>query len=497
MLGWVSPRWRQLSRVASMWPAPKIWLLCLSLSWVSPVGVGVAFAEGEAETASSDDSLQDPIENMRTTVLPNGLTVLSLVDPSTPVVSFQIWVKAGSGDETRWTGIAHLFEHMMFRGSKNLPPEAHSKFIEARGGRVNAFTSRDVTVYFADVSREHLPLVIELEAERLRNLDISEESLASERQVVLEERRLRTEDNPQGRAFEALFALAFQAHPYRRPTIGWRSDVESVGVEECLEFFRTFYAPNNLVITIAGDFDEAETLALVREQFSPLVRAEPPKRTPTIEPEQSGARRAEVHFPVRSPVIALAWQAPAAGHADGAALDVASQVLSGGRSSRLYRRMVYGDALALSAAGYYWELARGGVFYAFVGVRPGVDIHLAEAAFFEEVDQVAAKGISAAELDKAKRNLEVSLLGDLTTSHALGQRMGSDTVTFGRVRPLAERLESIRGVTADDVQRVIRTYLSAERRNIVHVVPPPEKEEARVLGDETDLAHAGTPGGAR
>ncbi len=424
------------------------------------------------------DGIEDPAERARVTTLPNGLTVLTLVDESTPVVSFQVWVRAGSGDEAKYTGIAHLFEHMMFRGSKNLPPEAHSKFIEARGGRVNAYTSRDVTVYFADISREHLPLVIELEAERLRNLDISEESLASERQVVLEERRLRTEDSPQGRAFEALFALAFQAHPYRHPTIGWRSDVEEVTVRACQEFFDRNYAANNLVVAIAGDFDEEETLRLVREQFGPLARREPPVRNPTREPEQSGERRAVVHFPVASPVFAVAWQAPATGHEDAAALDVASTVLSSGRSSRLYRRLVYSDALALSASAYYWELSRGGVVYGFSGVRPGTEIEDVEAAFFQEIERLGREGVSEEELGKAKRKLEVSLLGDLATSHSQASRLGSDTVAFGRVRPLSERLSSIRDVTAEDVTRVVATYLTPHKRNVVYVLSPPEDSVA-------------------
>jgi predicted Zn-dependent peptidase len=440
---------------------------------------GLCAALGTAEVGHAvTEDIEDPAERARVTTLPNGLTVLTLVDESTPVVSFQVWVRAGSGDESKYTGIAHLFEHMMFRGSKNLPPEAHSKLIEARGGRVNAFTSRDVTVYFADISPEHLPLVIELEAERLRNLDISEESLASERQVVLEERRLRTEDNPQGRAFEALLALAFQAHPYRHPTIGWRADVEAVTVAASQAFFERYYAANNLVVAVAGNFDEADTLEQIREQFGPLPKRDPPVRNPTTEPEQSGERRAVVHFPVRSPVFAVAWQAPETGHPDSAALDVASTMLSGGRTSRLYRRLVYTDELALSASGYYWELARGGVFYGFAGVRPGVSIEDVEAAFFEEVAKLASGGLSEAELEKAKRKLEVSLLGDLATSHAQASRLGGDTIAFGRVRPLSERLASIRGVSAADVARVAATYLPREKRSVVHVLPPPPEETA-------------------
>ncbi len=439
------------------------------LAWVAFSFESIA-SEEHADINST--SIADPLSQMTTTTLSNGLTVLMLPDSSTPVVSFQVWVQAGSVDETDFTGIAHLFEHMMFRGSKGLPPEAHSRLIEARGGRVNAFTSRDVTVYHAEVSRESLPLVIALESERLHNLDISKSSLASERQVVLEERRLRTEDSPMGRAFEALFAQIFQAHPYRHPTIGWRSDIENVEVEHCQEFFKTFYAPNNLVVSIAGDFDEEETLSLVQKYFAGLGRRRPPSRTPRKEPEQTGPRRAEVILPVRSSLIAVGWSAPRAGHSDGPALDVASEILSGGRSSRLYRRLVYEEEIALSASGYYWELSQGGVFYAFVRVRPGTSVVLTESVFFEEIERISNLEVSEGELKKAKRNLEVALLKGNTTSHSLARRMGSEVITFGRVRPLAERLQAVQAVTAEDVRRVAIDYLARNRSSTVNVIAP-------------------------
>ena len=434
-------------------------------------------ASAGAESASSID---DPALRVRTRVLDNGLTILTLEDRTTPVVSFQMWVRVGSGDESRFTGLAHLFEHMMFRGSKNLPPEAHGRIIAERGGRVNAYTSRDVTVYFADMTAEHLPLLIELEAERLQHLDISEESLASEREVVLEERRMRTEDSPQGRAFEALLALTFQAHPYRVPTIGWRSDVERVGVEDCLDFFRSFYAPNNLVVSIAGDFEADDAIARIERQMGSLDPAPEIPRNPTTEPEQDGERRSTVYFEVRGPLLAIAWHAPPTGHADAEALDVASEILSNGRTSRLYRRLVYDEAKALFASGGYWELHRAGVFYAMAGVRPGESVEEVEELFLDEIAKLRRDPVDAQELEKAKRSLEVGLVDGLDTSHALASRIAHDYTVFGRIRPLDERLEAIRAVTAEDVQRVARTYLVPDQRSIVHVVrrPPVPDEES-------------------
>jgi zinc protease len=424
-------------------------------------------------------ALDDPALRTRTTTLPNGLTILALEDHTTPTVSFQMWVRVGSRDESRYTGIAHLFEHMMFKGSTNVPPEAHATLVEARGGRVNAFTSQDFTVYFEDVTAESLPLVVELEAERLANLDISEKTLTSERQVVLEERRFRVDDDPQGRALEALLALTFTAHPYRWPVIGWQSDVEAVTLEACRDFFSAYYAPNNIVVSVAGDFDTAEMLRLLEDSFGGLEPAASIPRNPTREPDQRGERRSVVHFDVRAPIVAGAWQAPPSGHADADALDVVGQILSGGRSSRLYRRLVHGEQQALAAEGGYWELKDAGVFYAFAGVRPDGSIDRVERLLFEETERLRREPVDAAELAKAKRKLEVALVSGLGTNHALATRIAQDFVVLGRIRPLAERLASLEAVSAEDVQRVSRTYLTDEGRNVVRLLPGPAPEGAR------------------
>jgi zinc protease len=422
-------------------------------------------------------AIDDPAANARITTLENGLVVVTLEDASTPVVSFQMWVKVGSRDESAYTGLAHLFEHMMFKGSKHIGPEEHARLVNARGGALNAYTTRDQTVYYENVTRESLPLVIDLEFERVAHLDISEETLASEREVVLEERRMRTDDQPIGRAYESLLALLWQAHPYRWPVIGWRSDVAKATVEVCRRFFETYYAPNNIVITIAGDFDTADALAHLERTFGTLEPSPEIPRNPTEEPAQDGERRMTVHFDLRSPVLAAAWHAPATGHADGEALDVLSQVLSDGRSSRLYRSLVHEAEIALSASGGYWEMQDAGAFLALAGVRPGESIDEVERLFLAEIERLRREPVSEAELEKAKRQLEVSLVNGLATSSALAGRIGQDMVSFGRIRPLDERLERIRAVRAEDVQRVARTYLVESQRSVVHVVPPPAGDE--------------------
>jgi len=442
-------------------------------------GILAASLLGRTAVAAAAPDVVDPAARTRETRLDNGLVVLTLEDHATPVVSFQMWVRAGSRDESRYTGLAHLFEHMMFKGSKNIRPEEHAQLVQARGGQINAYTTRDFTVYHEDVSRETLPLVIELEAERVANLAITQETLDSERQVVLEERRLRVDDQPDGRALEALFALSFVAHPYRWPVIGWPSDVAQATLEACRTFFDHYYVPNNIVLAIVGDFQTDEALAQVKRAFGRLEPVEEIPRNPTQEPEQLGERRAAIEFDLRSPVLAVAWHAPATGHPDAEALDVLSQILSAGRSSRLYRRLVYEAQQALGAEGAYWEMQQAGVFYAFVAVRPGAAIERVEAMLFEEIDRVARESVRADELEKAKRQLEVGLVNGLATSHALANRIGYDFVTLGRIRPLEERLTAIEAVRAEDVRRVAQNYLGADRRSIVRVVPPPGAGKGR------------------
>jgi predicted Zn-dependent peptidase len=440
-------------------------------------------------------SFEDPAQKLRVTKLENGLTILSLEDHSTPVVSFQIWVRVGSGDEARFTGLAHLFEHMMFRGSKHLEKEEHSRLIEERGGKINAYTTRDVTVYFTDVTPENLPLVIALEAERLENLEVSEASLADEREVVIEERRFRTENDPEGRLFEALLALSFQAHPYRIPTVGWMSDLEKMSVAECRAFFDEYYAANNLVVSVAGAFDTEQTLALLRRHFGGLRRTENIERNPTEEPTQLGERRATVRFEVAGPIVAMAWHAPPTGHADAEALDVASEILSSGRTSRLYRALVYDEPIALGASGGYWELARAGLFFAFAQVRPGVDAARAEASLLAEIERLRSEPVTEKELAKAKRGLEVGLIGGQGSSHALASRIAQDWTSFGRVRPLAERLEAIRAVTAADVQRVAETYLVPTGRSVVLVLPPAPEERQEAPEERREAPQESQAGG--
>jgi hypothetical protein len=260
---------------------------------------------------------------------------------------------------------------MMFNGSKNVGPEQHAQLINARGGEINAYTTNDFTVYFDDVTTESLPLVIDLEHERVKNLDISETTLTKERQVVLEERRLRTEDSPMGRAYEALLSLVWQAHPYRWPVIGWRSDIEKATVEACREFFSSYYVPDNITIAIVGAFDAEEALAQLRRTFGTLEPAGTIPRNPTEEPPQDGERTIMVRKPAQLPSVMLGYQAVGATHPDRPALDVAARLLAGGESARLTLDMVRTTEVATGVyADLNWGIAPE-LFAIYAQAKPG------------------------------------------------------------------------------------------------------------------------------
>jgi hypothetical protein len=352
-------------------------------------------------------ALDDPAARARVTRLDNGLVVVTLEDPSTPVVSFQMWVKVGSRDEAGYTGLAHLFEHMMFNGSKNIGPEQHAELIARAAARSTPTPRDDQTVYHDDVTRETLPLVIDLEYERLANLDISAKTLDRERQVVLEERRLRNEDAPMGRLYEALFALLWQALPYRTPVVGWRSDVEKATVEVCRKFFTTYYAPNNIVDRDHGRLRRrrrARARSATRSARCSRVKSIP--RNPTEEPEQRGERRAIVHFDVNGPLLAAAGtrrhRQPGRRGARRAVDDPLRRPLEPPVPEPRARRG--GRAVG---RGRYWEFQAAGRVRRDRDRAAGVPIADVERRFFAEIERVRREPVSEAELDKAKRQIEV------------------------------------------------------------------------------------------
>jgi predicted Zn-dependent peptidase len=412
------------------------------------------------------------LDAVRTQVLPNGLRLRVLREAGSPTVSYATYFQVGSRHERPGiTGISHLFEHMMFNGAAKYGPKQFDRVLEARGGASNAYTSNDLTVYYEDFAAEAFETVVDLESDRMRSLRIDDEALEQERAVVKEERRLRTDDSVYGLMEEALESLVHQAHPYRWPVIGWMSDIERISRADCEGYFRTFYAPGNAAIYVVGDLDPEATLATLARAYGDIPPGPPPPAVASGEPEQRGERRAEIRYPAQGPALLCGWRGAAARSRDTAALDLAQVCLGTGESSRLRRRLVHQEALATSVGvSFGWRIDPG-VFSIFAELAPGVRVERVERILAEELVRLAERGVTAAELKRARALLRSSVLHELGTHHGLAHALGNAEALLGDWREAGRALELYARVRPADVQRVVRDYLGPGRRNAVVLVP--------------------------
>jgi zinc protease len=407
--------------------------------------------------------------------LPNGLNVRLLPNDAVPTCSFYTFFKVGSRNERPGiTGISHLFEHMMFNGAKKYGPGQFDRVLESNGGSSNAYTSNDVTVYYEDFMSEALEKVIDLESDRMRSLAVTPKMLESERQVVIEERRLRVDNEIAGMMDEELGTLVWKAHPYRWPVIGWLKDIENITREDCLEYFRTFYAPNNATIYLSGDFDPKQALALIKKHYGSI---KPGPKAPAVldaEPEQKGERRADVHHPAQAPSLMIAWRGPKGNEHDTLVLDVLQYALSVGQSSRLTRRLVYELELVVGVSvDWSWRFDPG-AFTVGLELKPGGDPKQAEAALYDELEKVVRDGLDARELEKAKNNLAATLLRELATNNGRAHALGTYETMMGDWRSGLALPSLYEGVTGEQVKAAAKKYLSPERRSVVTLVPQSE-----------------------
>jgi predicted Zn-dependent peptidase len=412
------------------------------------------------------------LDAVRSQVLPNGLRLRVLREAGSPTLSYATFFQVGSRNERPgMTGISHLFEHMMFNGAAKYGPKQFDRVLEARGGASNAYTSNDLTVYYEDFAAEALETVIDLESDRMRSLRIDDEALEQERGVVKEERRLRTDDSVYGLMEEALEALVHQAHPYRWPVIGWMSDIERITRADCEAYFKTFYAPGNAAIYVVGDLDPEATLAQLARSYGDIPAGPAPAAVASGEPEQRGERRAEIRYPAQGPALLCGWRAAEARSRDAAALDLLQVCLGVGESSRLRRRLVHQDALATALGlSFAWRIDPG-VFSIFAEMSPGVKVERVERIIAEELARVAERGVTTAELKRARALLRSSVLHELGTHHGLAQALGSAEALLGDWREAGRVLELYDRVRPAEVQRVAGTYLAPGRRNTVVLVP--------------------------
>jgi predicted Zn-dependent peptidase len=404
--------------------------------------------------------------------LSNGLRVRLLADRTLPTVSYYTFFRVGSRNERIGvTGISHLFEHMMFNGAAKYGPKEFDRVLESRGGTSNAYTSNDVTAYYEDFTADALETVVDLEADRMRSLSVTPETLEQERQVVQEERRLRTDNSIFGLMEEQLESLVFQAHPYRWPVIGWTEDIARITREDCLDYFRTYYAPSNAAIYAVGDLDPDRVLELLERYYGdiPAGPAAPP--VPAGEPPQRGERRAVVRYPAQAPAVMAGWRGPAARHPDSAALDVLQTVLAVGESSRLRRRLVEQEEIAVSAnASWAWRIDPG-LFLLFVELAPGMRATKAESILWDELDKLATKGVSPGEVRRAQQLLRSMVLHELATHSGVAHSLGQSEILLGDWREAGRALELYAAVGAKDLKRVAREWLDPFKRSVVTLAP--------------------------
>ncbi|HOC18341.1 MAG TPA: pitrilysin family protein [Vicinamibacterales bacterium] len=424
--------------------------------------------------AAAGAAPRPPRLNARQVTFENGLQVVVLEDHSTPIVHAQLWYHVGSKDERPGrTGFAHLFEHMMFKGSKNVRPELHASLISSVGGESNAYTTEDVTVFWATLPAQYLPLVLWLEADRMASLKVDEATFRREREVVKEERRMRVENQPYGRLSELIYAHAFTVHPYRHTTVGSMKDLEAASVDDVREFYRTYYVPNNATLALVGDFDADEAIALARRYLGQVPRSpRPVPRERPVEPPQTTLRRVTLHENWPLPVIVVAHHIPPDRHADSFPLRLAAKVLSDGQSSRIYRSLVYEKGHALSAFGTANIAEDPNLFFAVAVVQPGRDLDEAERALVAELERLADEAISERELARARNQLARDHVVGRASNQEKATHLAHAVVIHGDAASADREFDSLMEATAADVQRAARAYFTPANRLILRVLPP-------------------------
>ena len=423
--------------------------------------------------AAVDAAVRPPKLSYQRIKLPNGLTILLHQDKSTPIAHVQLWYHVGSRDERPGrTGFAHLFEHMMFKGSKNVEPEQHTSIVSSVGGQANAYTTEDATVYWQTVPAQYLPLVLWMEGDRMATLRIDDKTFKNEREVVKEERRMRIENQPYGRLNEILFDKAFTVHPYKHPVIGSMKDLEAATIDDVREFYRTYYVPANCTMVIAGDFEIDQVTELVNRYLARVPgTATAVARDIPKEPIPAKEQRDTVGEPWPLPAVVVAHHITYDGHPDAYPLHIVSKILSDGQSSRIYRKLVYDSGLALTAFGGGNIIEDPNLFFAVAIVNPGKSPAEVEKSLIAELDKLKAEGVTERELQRAKNQfardyiLGRESLQDKATHLAHAEVIHSDITTADGEFDIFQK------ISLADVQRVAKTYFTPERRVILHVMP--------------------------
>jgi zinc protease len=405
--------------------------------------------------------------------LPNGLRVILSEDHSTPIVHVSLWYHVGSKNERAGrTGFAHLFEHMMFKGSKNVEPEAHTSIISSVGGRANAYTTEDTTVFWQTLPAQYLPMVLWMEADRMATLRIDEGSFRREREVVKEERRMRVENQPYGRLQEIILDNSFRVHPYKHPTIGSMADLEAASIADVRDFHSTFYVPENATLTIVGDIDSAQALQLVTQYFGRVPKAaRPVPRDIPREPPMTAERRAVIEESWPLPAVVVAYHITYDGHPDSYPLHILAKILSDGQSARIPRELIYNKRLALSAFGSGNLIEDPNLFYAVAIVQPGKTPQEAEAALIAEFEKLKTGGVTQQELERAQNQFARDYMLSRETNEEKAMHLAHAAVIHNDITTADGEFDIFMNTKVADVQRVARTYFNASNRIVLHILP--------------------------
>jgi zinc protease len=431
-------------------------------------------------------SIQSATANPHEHILSNGMKVLLVEVPKAPVATVQVWYKVGSRNEVMGrAGLSHMLEHMMFKGTAKYPKGLFSRLIRKNGGTDNAFTSQDFTAYFENLAADRVELALEMEADRMQGLILDMNELKTEREVVKEERRLRSEDDPQGALVEALFAQAYLSHPYHWPVIGWFGDLDAMTLEDLQRHYDTFYSPNNATLVVVGDIKADQLLPTIKHLFEPIPRGPEPKAVVTMEGEQKGERRFLLKREAQVPFVMMGYRVPNYSSEDSYALDVLESILSRGKSSRLYQSLVYDQKLSLAVGAEYGLMQTDpGLFYFYALVSPGQKVETVEEALQREIKRLQNEPPTDQELQRAKNQVEATRVFEQDSNFRHAMLLGQAESVGAGWRKVDQFLDRIRSVTAKDVQRVARQYLIEDSRTVGTLIPvqakPPEGPSAAV-----------------
>ena len=411
--------------------------------------------------------------------LANGMKILVKEDHRAPVAVCMVWYRAGSMDEVSGTtGVAHVLEHMMFKGTAQVAPGEFSRIIARAGGRENAFTSKDATVYHEQLHRSQLALALELEADRMANLLLSDEQFGREIKVVMEERRLRTDDQPRSLVYETFMATAYMVNPYRTPVIGWMTDLESMRAEDARDWYRHWYAPNNATLVVVGDVAAADVFAMTEKLFGSIASRALPLRRPQVEPAQRGVRRALVKAPAEQPYLLMGWHVPSLRDVERDwepyALDMLAGVLAGSEAARLDRELVRASRVATAANAGYDGINRGpALFILDATPAPGRTVHEVEEALRDQIRQVVEKGVSEEELRRVSAQVTASQVFELDSMFSQARQIGALDNAGLPVDSLDLQARKLKEVTAAQVQEVARKYLVDDNLTLSVLDPQP------------------------